>query len=64
MENNDKGITWEEFKKLPFKQKFYYLVCLIIGVLILPFYLIKLGINKIKNKFKEKKNGRNNKTNN
>ena len=55
MENNENGITWEEFKKLPFKQKFYYLVCLIIGVLILPFYLIKIGINKIKNRFKEKK---------
>lgn len=64
MQYNEK-MTIEKFKKLPLKQKFYYITCLAIGIIILPFYYAYIGFKKLFNIIKEKiQNGRRNKINN
>ena len=54
-----KGITIEDFKKQPFKEKLHTILLLIIGLVVFPFYYAYMGLKLLINKIKgAKKNGR------
>lgn len=54
-----KGITIEDFKKAPLKQKFYYIGCCLLGVIIFPFYFAYIGVKRLIARFKKWKKKQN-----
>lgn len=53
MQDNEK-MTIDKFKTLPLKQKFYYIACLVVGIIILPFYYAYIGIKTLIYKIRSK----------
>lgn len=58
-ELDGKGININDFKKLPIKQKFYYIACCLLGIIICPFYFAYIGVKKLIERCKQWKKKQN-----